>query len=150
MTNDPELVASLRQAYSHPVSEEQAQAARMAVVRGVALPGLVLLAVGYYSWSREPRLGSLVVPLTLAGSFAWNAVVRYRVARPRTATPVPDDVLALAVRDHARCRACRTIVTRSAFFCPSCGNTTWLGPGFWVALVVALTAFAIVAWWYWP
>ena len=148
MKNDPDFVESLRQACSHPVSEEQAHGARMEVVRGTAFLGLVLLAVGYYSWNREPWLPSLIVPLTLAISFGWKAVVRYRVARPRLATPVPDDVLALAVRDHARCRACRAIVMKSAFLCPSCGQLSWVGPGFLVALAVGFTAVITFAWWY--
>jgi hypothetical protein len=147
---DPELVEFVRKAYSHPVSDDEARAARNKIVRDVGLSVVLLLAWAFYSWYRGRGLTSLLPLVAIASAVGWNEAVRYRVARPREGTPVPDDVLGWAVKRHTRCRRCRSIVGTDALFCQSCGILVAVSPGFWIALAIGLTAFAALVWWRMP
>ena len=150
MTDDPEFVEHVRQSCAHPVSDEQAASARKKILREAAFLAAIGLAVGWYYWSREGRVSSLLTPVVVVLAAGWSIPVRYRMARPRQAAPVPDDVLGWALREHTRCRACRTIVRRNAIHGPSCGVLLAVSPAFWVALAVGLAAFAALVWWRLP
>jgi hypothetical protein len=146
VTKDLDLVEQLRQALARPVTDEQAQAARQKILRDALLTVLVLVAMALLYWMQDRRT-ALLLPAFLAVKLGWDVVARYHAARARPGAPVPDDVLAGAVRDHLRCRECRTIVRRGAFTCPSCGVPLWITPGFLVALVIGVSALAILLWW---
>jgi hypothetical protein len=145
MNHDPDLVDFVRQTCSHPVTGEQARAIRRRVVRDGVLTAAFLLALGVYAIDRKPGLWSVLIVLTFTAG--RNMFEQYRVARPREATPVPEDVLAWALRGYSRCRPCQAIVRPGTVNCPTCGILVVVSPGFWAALGVALLALVGLLWW---